>query len=172
RTGGTARFIDKLPTNFLYAGFIHRALPEARIVCLMRNPLDTCLSNFRQLFSSRTPYYSYASDLLDTGRYYLLFRRLVEHWQSVLPADRFLVARYETLVEQPEREARRIVDFCGLPWNERVLEFHASDQPAATASAVQVRQPLYKDAVQRWRRYEHELEPLKALFARHNIDVS
>jgi tetratricopeptide (TPR) repeat protein len=172
RTGHTARFVDKLPTNFLYAGFIHRALPEARIVCLMRNPLDTCLSNFRQLFSTRTPYYSYASDLLDTGRYYIEFRELIAHWQSVLPPDRFLVTHYEKLVESPEREARRIVDFCGLPWSDRVLEFHASTQPAATASAVQVRQPIYRDAVQRWRRYERELEPLKALFAGHDIDVT
>jgi hypothetical protein len=171
RTGHCRHFVDKLPANFLYAGFIHRALPNARLICLKRNPLDTCLSNFRQLFSVRTPYYAYSGDLLETGHYYLQFSRLIDHWSRVLPADRFLVVQYEALVADTEKEARRIVEFCGLSWDRRVLDFHASGQPAATASAVQVRRPIYGDAVGCWRRYRHELEPLMALFREHGIVI-
>src|SRR4030095_15969990 len=98
RTGHTAHFIDKMPLNFFYAGLIHRALPNARIICLRRNPLDTCLSNFRQLFATRFSYYNYAYDLLDTGRYYIEFDRLIAHWRRALPPDCFIEVQYETLV--------------------------------------------------------------------------
>ena len=168
RTGHTKHFIDKLPQNALYAGFIRRALPAARIICLRRNPLDTCLSNYRQLFAIDAPYYDYASDLLDTGRYYLLFDALIKHWERVLPSN-FLVVHYEDVVDDVEREARKLLEFCALPWDPRVLEFHTGKAPVATASAVQVREPIYRTSVGRWKKYQRELAPLMDLFARHGV---
>jgi tetratricopeptide (TPR) repeat protein len=169
RTGHTRHFIDKLPPNFLYAGFIRRALPQARIICLRRNPLDTCLSNFRQLFSINAAYYNYAYDLLDTGHYYLLFDALVRRWVELL-GERFLVVQYENLVRDPESESRRIYEYCGLPWSDEALQFHRSPGAVATASAVQVRQPVYRSSVARWRHYEEQLQPLKTLLESHGID--
>src|SRR3546814_17690737 len=101
-TGRTPRFVDKLPHNFLYAGFIARALPRAKIVCLRRDPMDTCLRNFRQLFALDSPYYDYSFDLLDTGRYYLQFDRLLEHCQQALPG-RLRAIGYESTVASPDR---------------------------------------------------------------------
>lgn len=162
RTGHTERFIDKMPLNVFYAGIIHRALPNAKIVCLRRNPLDTCLSNYRQLFATGFSYYNYAYDLLDTGRYFAGFSRLVDHWQRTLPQS-FLEVHYEHVVADPEREARRLLEFCELPWDPACVAFERNAAPVATASSVQVRQPIYKTAVERWRHYERELEPLRAL---------
>jgi tetratricopeptide (TPR) repeat protein len=168
RTGHSKHFIDKLPPNALYAGFIRRALPAAKIICLRRNPLDTCLSNYRQLLSIDAPYYDYTYDLLDTGRYYLMFDALIKHWARVLPSN-FLVVHYEDMVDDVEREARKVLEFCALPWDPKVLEFHTGKTPVATASAVQVREPLYRTSVGRWKKYERELAPLMELFARHGV---
>lgn len=161
-TGRTPHFIDKLPHNFLYAGYIARALPRAKIVCLRRDAMDTCLSNFRQMFALNTPYFDYAYDLLDTGRYYLLFDRLMAHWRRVLPG-RILEIAYEDVVGSQEPSTRRLLDFCALPWNDACLRFERNAAPVATASAVQVREPLYRGAIGRWRRYEAELAPLREL---------
>ncbi|MEL1265386.1 sulfotransferase [Pseudoxanthomonas putridarboris] len=161
-TGHTPRFVDKLPHNFLYAGYIARALPHARLVCLRRNPLDTCLSNFRQLFALNTPYFDYANDLLDTGRHFLLFDRLMAHWRDVLPG-RVLEVRYEDIVDDPQAQARAVLDFCGLPWDDACLDFQRNPSPVATASAVQVRQPLYRSALDRWKHYEAHLGGLRRL---------
>ena len=161
-TGHAPRFVDKMPLNFLYAGFIAAALPQATIVCLRRDPLDTCLSNFRQLFALEYSYYNYAYDLLDTGRYYRQFDRLMAHWQRVLPG-RILEVQYERIVADQEGQTRRLLEFCGLPWEDACLSFERNAAPVSTASAVQVREPLYASAVGRWRRYEAQLEELKAL---------
>src|SRR5690606_11755978 len=125
-TGHTPRFVDKLPHNFLYLGHIARALPNAKIVCLRRDPLDTFLSNFRQLFGLNTPFYDYSFDILDIGRYYVLFDRLMAHWQHVLPG-RILEVRYETLVDAQEECTRQLLDFCGLPWEDACLRFEEND---------------------------------------------
>jgi tetratricopeptide (TPR) repeat protein len=162
RTGHTARFIDKMPLNFLYAPLIARALPRAKIICLQRNALDTCLSNYRQLFATTFSYYNYTYDLLDTGRYYLAFRESTRHWREALGPS-YLEVRYEDVVLDTEREARRLVEFCGLGWDERCLAFQDNAAPVATASSAQVRQPIYRSAVERWRHYERELTPLRAL---------
>lgn len=162
-TGQSPHFIDKMPLNYLYLGFIHQALPDAKIICLRRNPLDTCLSNFRQLFALNFSYYNYAYDLIDTGRYYILFDRLMKHWQRVLPG-KVLEIHYESVVADQEAESRRIVDHCGLDWEDACLAFDRNAAPVATASSVQVRQPMYAHAAGRWRRYEHHLGELKALF--------
>lgn len=158
-TSQRPRFIDKLPHNFLYAGFIARALPNARIVCLRRDPIDTCLSNFRQLFSQLSPLYGYSFDLLDTGRYFALFDSLIAHWRLVLPG-RILEMEYESLVDAQEQQSRRLLDFCGLSWDERCLQFEKNDAPVNTASAVQVRAPMYRTAIRRWKKYEAQLLPL------------
>ena len=169
-TAGKPRFVDKLPHNFLYAGFIARALPKARIVCLRRNPMDSCLGNFRQLFAQSTPYYDYSFDLLDTGRYYLLFDRLMRHWQDTMPG-RILEIDYESIVDDQEGSTRRLLAHCGLEWDEACMRFNDNAAPVATASAVQVRQPLHRDALQRWKRYEPQLAGLRALLEAGGIVV-
>lgn len=169
-TGTVARFVDKLPHNFLYAGFIAQALPNARIVCLRRNPLDTCLSNFRQLFALSSPYYDYSFDLLDTARYYLEFRKLMEHWEQVLPG-RILQLDYESLVESQEESTRRLLAFCDLPWEERCMQFEENSAPVATASAVQVRGKLNRDHLERWRHYEDQLAPARAVLREGGLHV-
>jgi tetratricopeptide (TPR) repeat protein len=162
RTGHTPKFIDKMPLNFFYVGLIHRALPNAKVICLRRHALDACLSNYRQLFATAFSYYDYSYDLLDTGRYYLRFDALARHWREAIPGS-FTEVRYEDVVEHTEREARRLVDFCGLDWDPKCLQFERNAAPVATASAVQVRQPIYRTAVERWMKYEKEIGPLKRL---------
>lgn len=161
-TGHTPRFVDKMPLNFLYAGFIAQALPKAKIVCLRRHPLDTCLSNFRQLFALNFSYYNYSYDLLDTGRYYLLFDQLMKFWQQRFPGS-MLEVQYESLVSDPEAETRRLLEWCELPWEDACLRFEHNAAPVSTASAVQVRQPIYRSSVSRWKQLETELEPLRQL---------
>ena len=161
-TGHTQHFIDKLPHNFLYLGAIARALPQAKIIHLRRDPIDTCLSNFRQLFALTSPYYDYSFDLMDTGHYYLMYERLMEHWHRVLPG-RILDVRYEDLVEFQHAQTRRMLEFCGLPWNEACLRFEDNAAPVATASAVQVRNPMNSGSVRRWKKYESQLGQLIAL---------
>jgi hypothetical protein len=170
RTGHTARFIDKMPLNFLYAGLIHRALPRAKIICLRRNPLDSCLSNYRQLFSTAFSYYNYSYDLLDTGRYYVAFDALARHWAAAIPTN-YCEVQYEAVVEDAEREARRLLAFCDLPWDPACLSFHENAAPVSTASSVQVRKPIYRSALERWRKYEGEIAPLQALFRDNGIAI-
>jgi tetratricopeptide (TPR) repeat protein len=169
-TGQHPHFIDKLPYNFLYAGFIARALPKARLICLRRNPLDSCLSSFRQLFAEKLPYYNYTFDLLDTGRYYVQFDRMMAHWRRVLPG-RVLEVQYEELVHSQEAGTRQLLEFCGLPWDDACLHFETNQAPVGTASALQVREPMYRDAVRRWKHYEPQLDGLKQLLASEGVDV-
>jgi tetratricopeptide (TPR) repeat protein len=169
-SGKTPRFIDKLPHNFLYAGFIAKALPDAKIICLRRDPLDTCVSNFRQGFGQASPFHDYAFDLLDTGRYYVLFDRLMAHWQRVFPG-RILEIRYETIVEAQEHSSRRLLEFCGLPWHEACLRFEDNQAPVSSASAVQVRSPIHRSGIKRWKRYEPQLVELKALLRDAGIAI-
>ena len=160
-TGKTPRFVDKLPLNFLYVGFIHFALPNAKIVCLRRHPLDSCLSLYRQLFAVAFSYYNFTYDLGDVGRYYVLFDRLLAHWRRMLPG-KVLEVSYEALVTEQEPTTRALLEFCDLPWEAQCLDFHTNAAPVATASSVQVRAPLYGTAVGRWRSYAEQLEPLIA----------
>jgi len=163
------RFIDKLPHNFLYAGFIANALPNARIICLRRNPLDTCLSNFREPFAESSPLHGYSFDLLDTGRYYILFDRLMAHWQRVLPG-RIMEIEYESLVASQETCTRQLLAHCGLPWNDACLHFERNQSPTSTASSVQVREPIHQTGVRRWKKYEAELAGLHELLTAAGID--
>jgi tetratricopeptide (TPR) repeat protein len=153
------RFVDKMPLNFFYLGHIARALPAASIVVLRRHPLDTGLSSFRQLFATGVSYYDYARDLREIGRYYAQFERLIAHWQVTLPG-RVHEVWYEALVAGQRAETERLLAHCRLPWEEACLHFEHNESPVATASAVQVRQPIYASSVGRWRRFERHLQPL------------
>lgn len=165
------RFIDKLPANFLYIGHIARAMPDARIVCLRRNPMDTVWSNYKNLFASQSMFYAYSYDLQDIARYYARFDRLMNLWDRLFPG-RVLQLSYEDLVASQEQETRRLLDHCGLRWNEGCLHFEDNRSAVATPSAAQVRQPLNADAVGKWRRYEQELEPVRQWFADKDIAIS
>ena len=162
RTGHTPHFIDKLPLNFMYLGLIRLALPNAKLICLRRDPMDTCLSNYRQLFATQFTYYHYNYDLLDCGRYYIQFDRLMRHWRDALPGA-VLELRYEALVADPKSAARALLEHCQLPWEEGCLLSHQRNTPVATASAVQVRQEIYTSSVDRWRCYGDALLPLYEL---------
>lgn len=159
RPPGTPRFIDKLPANFLYIGHIARALPNAAIVCLRRNPMDTVWSNYKNLFASQSAYYAYSYDLMDTARYYQRFDRLMALWETLFPG-RVLQLSYERLVADQEGQTRRLLEHCGLEWDEACLSFHENSAAVATPSAAQVRRPLNADAVERWRLYEEPLRPV------------
>lgn len=148
---------NKMPSSFFYVGLIHLALPNARIIHSVRNPVDTCLSCFSKLFSGDQ---SYSYELGELGRYYRKYHELMEHWRQVLPPGTMLDVRYEEMVEDFENQARRIIAYCGLQWDERCLQFHEHKRPVKTASAMQVRQPIYKTSVGRWLPYKEQLMPL------------
>jgi tetratricopeptide (TPR) repeat protein len=151
------RVTDKLPSNYYFIGLIHLALPNAKIIHAVRHPVDTCVSCFTKLLSGE---HNYLYDLGELGRYYQRYERLMAHWRRALPRDRILDVRYEELVADLEGQARGIISHCGLPWDERCLSFHETIRPVRTASAAQVRQPIYRSAVGRWRVYEEQLGPL------------
>jgi len=162
RTGHTARFIDKLPLNYLYLGLIGLALPKARIVCLRRDPMDTCLSNYRQIFAGNFRHYHYNLDLLDCGRYYVGFDGTLQHWHEMMPG-RVYEVQYEALVQNPEPVVRELLAYCELPWEDQCLAFHRRKTSVATPSSAQVRQGIYTSSVDRWRRYGEAMQPLYEL---------
>lgn len=153
------RVVDKTPANFLYLGLIAKALPHARIIHVRRDPLDVCHAMYKTLFRMAYPF-SY--DLHDLAHYWLAFDQLMAHWRRTLPAQQLLEVDYENLVADPESTARRLVEHAGLAWEPGCLEFHANPQPSLTASAAQVRQPIYTSSVAAWRHYEKQLSPLLA----------
>jgi len=162
RHSGSARYVtDKLPANFLYLGLIRLLFPRAPVIHCRRDPLDVCLSIFFQFFNRG---HDYAFELVDIGHYYLQHARLMAHWRRVLPGP-VLESHYEALVTQPAEATRRLLDFCGLEWDEACLDFYRTERCVATASNWQVRQPLYTEAIGRWRHYERHLAPLLELFA-------
>jgi hypothetical protein len=154
---GTSHFTDKLPGNFARLGFIRLALPNARIIHARRNPIDTCLSCFSLRFAEPL---QFAYDLGELGRFYRAYERVMEHWRQVLPEGAMLEVQYEDVVADVETQARRIIAYCGLEWDDACLAFHKTQRPVLTASLAQVRQPIYKDSVERWRPYEKHLGPL------------
>lgn len=168
-TGSRPRFTDKLPHNFLYLGYIACALPRASLVCVRRNPLDTCLSNFRQLFAPESPYFDYSYDLLDIGHYYIQFDRLMAHWKASFPG-RIHEVHYEALVRDQDTSSRALVAHCGLDWDDACLAFEKNAAPVTTASAAQVRAPIYTSALDRWKRYGHRLAPLRTMLESAGID--
>ncbi|MBD8873214.1 sulfotransferase [Rhodanobacter sp. DHB23] len=165
------RFIDKLPHNFLNLGMIAKALPKAKIVCLRRHPLDTCLSNFREAFAEDSAFHGYSFDLLDIGRFYIQFDRLMAHWDTVLPG-RILQLDYETLVAEQEATTRRLLAHCGLEWHDACLAFQRNTSAVATASTAQVREGMHRRAVGRWQKFRPWLGPLEELLRDAGIDTS
>ncbi len=154
---GVARLVDKMPGNIRYAGLIHLMLPNARIIHCRRDPMDVGLSCWTKLFTGHQPF---AYDLEELGLYQLGEQQLAEHWGRFLPTDRYTEVVYETLVGDLETEARRLVAFCGLEWDDACLDFHQTQRAVRTASAQQVRQPLYTSSIGRWRAYAAHLKPL------------
>jgi hypothetical protein len=151
------RVVDKMPGNFMHLGLIHAVFPQARILHTQRNPLDTCLSIYFQNLSSE---HTYANDLDDLAFYYREYHRLMAHWHAVLPPEVLLDVPYEALIEDQEGWSRRIIEFIGLEWDERCLDFHETERKVGTASNWQVRQKIYKTSKERWRNYENFLGPL------------
>ncbi len=160
QAGNAQRITDKMPANFLYAGLIHAAFPRARIIHVRRHPLDTCLSIYFQNFFRVS---AWATDLASLGQYYTQYLRISAHWRRILPADSLLEVPYEGLVSDPEPWSRRMLEFIGLPWDRRCLDFHRTDRVVITASRWQVRQQIHSGSVGRWRNYEKYLEPLRYL---------
>lgn len=158
--GDAAGFVDKLPFNFLYCGYIHAALPNARLIHLTRDPLDTCYAIYKTLFFGA---YSFSYDLDELASYYISYHRHMAHWHAVMPG-RILDVSYEDLVREPETQVRRILDWCALPWEAPVLDFHRQEAPSMTASAMQVRQPVHTESIGSWRRAESRFGALKAQF--------
>ena len=154
---GADRLTDKLPGNFRVLGLIHLMLPNAAIIHVHREPADTCVSCYLHNFTRE---HLYATDLSDLGRYYRAYRGLMAHWRTVLPAGAFLDVRYEDVVAAPETQVGRLLEHCGLEWDDRCLRFHETDRPVQTASMDQVRQPLYRKSLARWRRWTPYLGPL------------
>ncbi len=153
------RVTDKMPANFMYLGLIHLALPDARIIHVRRDPRDTCLSCYSKLFSAPQ---DFTYDLAELGRYYRRYDALMAHWLAALPPGRMLDVRYDDVVADLEGSARRLIAHCGLAWDPACLAFHESRRVIRTASATQVRAPIYRSSEGRWRRYEAGLQPLIA----------
>ena len=153
-----ARLIDKTLENYLHCGLIHAVLPRARIILVRRDPLDACWALYKAHFQGK---FSFSYDQRELADYYLAFRRLARHWRATLPADVLLEVQYEDLVGDPGAHSRRLLEFLGLPWEDAVLRFHENATPSATASAVQVRQPVHQASVGKWRAHASRLTVLR-----------
>lgn len=154
---GALRIVDKNLHNFEMLGMVARLLPNARVLHATRDPMDHCLSMYMQPLSE---WHTYTTDLTSLGRYYVQYRRLMAHWKTVLPL-KMMEVPYESVVADTEGMARQVIDFLGLEWNDACLDFQKSEKRVKTLSVAQVRQPIYSSSVQRWRRYEAHLDPLK-----------
>jgi tetratricopeptide (TPR) repeat protein len=164
RSSDALRVVDKMPANTMNLGLIHAALPRARIIHLRRHPIDTCLSIYFQAFSTT---HSYANDLEDLAHYYAQYFRVMEHWRSTLPENAILDIPYEGLVEDPEAWSRQMIEFIGLPWDPRCLDFYQTKRTVLTASSWQVRQKITKSSAGRWHHYEKFVGPLRRLLELH-----
>jgi hypothetical protein len=157
---GAQRIIDKMPSNFLAMGLIHAALPNARFIHMQRNALDTCLSVYFQDFEAT---YSYANDLGDLAHFYCEYRGVMDHWRVVLPTQAILDVPYEGMIDDQEKWSRTMLEFIGLPWDPKCLDFHQSSRIVTSASSWQVRQRTSATSVGRWRHYQRFIGPLLEL---------
>ena len=148
--------VDKMPYNFLHVGLIHRSLPDAKIILCEREPLDNCLSLYKQKFGIGN---DFAYSLKEIGEYFNLYKNLINHWETVVP-NKMLRVSYEDLISNQEKVSRSMIDFCKLNWEEECLSFYLTKREVNTASAVQVRKPIYKTSVNLWKKYEENLKPL------------
>ena len=155
---GDAKYItNKTPENFLRIGFINAILPNARIIHLTRDPMDNCLSVFKNLLATA---YDYSYDQAELGHYYKLYQALMEYWRTTLPG--FIYDQsYEQLVAEPEIQIGKLLEYCNLPWHDACLDFHQTRRKVRTSSNAQVRRPIYQDSVKLWKHYQNQLEPLR-----------
>jgi tetratricopeptide (TPR) repeat protein len=167
-TSRLPHFTDKMPLNYLYCGLIRRALPNARIVHVTRHPMASCYAMFKTLFKDGYPF-SY--DLNDIARYYVGYRRLMDHWRQSMPG-RIYDLSYERLVRDQESESRRLLHSCGLEWEDGCLEFYRNPTATTTASASQVRRPIYDSSLTQWLHYERQLEGLRTQLLAAGIDAA
>jgi hypothetical protein len=156
---GSPHFIDKNPNNFIYVGLLKLALPNAKIINARRHPLDSCFGSYKQLFAEGQ---SFTYDFTEIGEYYLQYQRLMDHWHEVMPGA-VLDVEYEDVVGDLETQVRRILDYCGLPFEEACLNFHQTERSVKTASSEQVRQPIYSSSVNLWKNYAPYLSELIAV---------
>lgn len=163
--GKADRYMDKTPFNFLYCGLIMKAFPKARILHLVRDPMDTCFSVFKILFAQA---YFFSYDLEELADYYIGYHQLMDHWHQLMPGQ-ILDVRYEDLVGNPLEVSQKIADYVGMTWTSELIEVEKSTKQCSTASAVQVREPIYRSSVNRWRKFEAELQPVKQKLAAANI---
>jgi hypothetical protein len=165
--GGTPRFVDKLPQNYFYIPMILKALPNARIVHLTRDPMDACFASYKQLFADA---YLHSYDLEEMARHHCRYRRLMDAWRERF-AGRFLDISYEETVSDLEPNARRLIEFLGLPWEDACLRFHEQKHAVSTASAVQVREPAHTRSIGRWRKYEDRLQPMRKILEQSGLEI-
>ena len=156
--GNAPFFIDKMPNNFFHIGLIKLILPNAKVIDARRHPMSCCFSGYKQLWGEGQEF-SYG--LTEIGSYYKQYTQLMAHWDTVLPGF-VLRVHHEEVVDNLEHQVRRILDFCGLPFEDACLNFHQTERTIRTPSAEQVRQPIYRSGLDQWRHFEHHLEPLKS----------
>lgn len=166
-SGGSPYVIDKLPVNFLYCGFIKKALPHARIIHLRRNAMDSCYAIFKTLFINA---YSFSYDLDELANYYISYRQMMTHWHKVMP-DQILDIQYEYLVTNTDATAKQLTQWCGLTFNNELLDFHLAPSVSTTASAAQIRKPIYTSSVEKWRKVEAQLAALKSKLQQAGVDT-
>ncbi len=166
----SAVFTDKLPLNFMYAGFILKALPNAKMVCLRRHPMDAIWSNYKHLFGGGARYHTYSYDLISTARFYLAYLKMTDFWAQEFP-EQFMILNYEDLIADQRSESANLLEHCGLDWEEGCLDFHSSSKAVATPSANQVREPLYTGSIGKWKRYAKELEGVRLFLIENGVKV-
>ena len=154
---GAPFFTDKMPNNFRHLGLIRMILPNAKIIDARRDAMDCCFSGYKQLFAEGQ---EFTYSLEDVGTYYRDYVTLMEHWEKVIPGW-ILRVQHEDVVDDLEGQVRRLLEFCGLPFEESCVEFHRTERAIRTASSEQVRQPIYRSSLAQWRHYETHLDPLK-----------
>jgi hypothetical protein len=167
RLGDEPMFIDKLPFNFLFLGFIARAWPNARIIHLGRNPMDSCFSMYKQVF---TWAYKFSYSLDGLGQYYVAYDRMRNHWRELLK-DRMIEVEYESLVTDPEAQTRILLDKLVLEFEQTCLDFDKNMAPSATASSVQVREKAHSRSINKWTRFTRQLQPLRQHLENAGIEV-
>jgi hypothetical protein len=152
------RITDKMMSNFLHVGMIHLMLPNAKIIHAMRDPMDSCFSCYSHLFTENNLEFTY--DLGSVGRHYVRYIQLMQHWHHILPIGTVLDMHYENMVTDTEGQARRLLEYLDLPWDKRCLAFHQNKRVVRTASVAQVRRPIYRSSIARWKHFERQLELL------------
>jgi len=166
--GDTPRFVDKLPQNYLLLPLILKALPNAKIIHLVRDPMDACFASFKQLFADA---YLHSYQQQEMARHHARYLRLMQVWRERFPG-RFFDISYEETARDLEPNARALIDYLELPWEDACLDFHQQEGPVSTASAVQVREPAHTRSIGRWRRYEKQLQPMADALEKAGISVN